>query len=288
MPPNKKQTRVDKIITYFTKDKPKVLLLKNLLSVKKRLDNSTLIEFGATSDEQRLGLCLTDIGSLLIAGDVDSGKTTFLKSIIGALARHNTSRQLKFFIATSKPNDFKILSKSPYLEAPIITTPIKLLNQISILVQEMEARYILLVKAGFYDTFWYNSDSKKPKINYIVFIIDNYSSLIESLPKTKRKYLEDNLISLVRMARIAGIHIILSTQEAHARAISGSLNVNFTNRLGFKTKTKKDSRDIHFESGCENLLGKGDAILSYYNDGGIMHRLQTPYISDAELKKLVK
>jgi S-DNA-T family DNA segregation ATPase FtsK/SpoIIIE len=90
------------------------------------------------------------------------------------------------------------------------------------------------------------------------------------------------------MGRATGIHLILATQQAHAKTISGIMNVNFSNRLAFRTETKKDSWDILFESGCENLLGKGDAILSYHNNGGVLHRIQTPYISDVELKKLVK
>ncbi len=288
MPTKKNQTRIDKIIAYFTKDKPNMVLLKNLLGKKRRVYHSTLIEFGTTSDEQRLWLFLADMGSLLIAGEMGSGKTTFLKAIIGALSFRNTSKQIKYIIATPKPADYKILLGSPYLTKSIISNPKKLLSQVLALKEDVEHRYKLLAESGSHNLFWYNRNSKKAKLEYKVLIIDNYSSVIKSLTTSQQKLLNNTLIYIVTMARPTGIHLILSTQNASAKSISGLLNVNFTNRLAFKTETKKDSRDIHFDSGCENLLGKGDAILSYHNNGGVLHRIQTPYISDVELKKLIQ
>lgn len=42
-----------------------------------------------------------------------------------------------------------------------------------------------------------------------------------------------------------------------------------------------------FIPGAEFLNGKGDAIVSHHHDGGLTNRIQTPYIKDDLLRKIL-
>ena len=80
-----------------------------------------------------------------------------------------------------------------------------------------------------------------------------------------------NIQLLAQKGRACGIHLIIATQRASTKVISGDIKVNFPTRAVFKMSKRADSQVMLDESGAEKLLGKGDMLFA--SDRGI-DRLQ--------------
>ena len=88
------------------------------------------------------------------------------------------------------------------------------------------------------------------------------------------------------MSRAVGIHLILSTQRPEVNIITGLIKANIPARIALKVSSQVDSRTILDAGGAEKLLGAGDML---YSSGDAQpERLQSAFISESEVKKVVK
>jgi len=88
------------------------------------------------------------------------------------------------------------------------------------------------------------------------------------------------------MSRAVGIHLVLSTQRPEVNVITGLIKANIPARVALKVSSQVDSRTILDTGGAEKLLGAGDML---YSSGEAQpERLQSAFISESEVKKVVK
>jgi len=89
------------------------------------------------------------------------------------------------------------------------------------------------------------------------------------------------------MSRAVGIHLMLSTQRPSVNVITGLIKANVPARLALQVASQVDSRTILDTVGAEKLLGAGDML---YLSGEMNKptRIQCAYISESEVKKVVK
>jgi len=98
--------------------------------------------------------------------------------------------------------------------------------------------------------------------------------------------LESAIVRLAQMSRAVGIHLILSTQRPEVNVITGLIKANIPARVALKVSSQVDSRTILDAGGAEKLLGAGDML---YSSGDAQpERLQSAFISESEVKKVVK
>jgi len=116
---------------------------------------------------------------------------------------------------------------------------------------------------------------------YIVVIVDEMADLM----MVAGKDIEGAIQRLAQMARAAGIHLIMATQRPSVDVITGTIKANFPTRISFQVTSKIDSRTILGEMGAEQLLGQGDML--YMAGGGRITRVHGPFVSDAEVEKVV-
>ncbi|MBA7677469.1 DNA translocase SpoIIIE [subsurface metagenome] len=88
------------------------------------------------------------------------------------------------------------------------------------------------------------------------------------------------------MSRAVGIHLIISTQRPSVEVITGLIKANITSRIAFQVASQVDSRTILDMAGADRLLGNGD-MLFLAGDVGKPRRIQSPYTSEKEVKKIV-
>lgn len=132
----------------------------------------------------------------------------------------------------------------------------------------MDNRYDLLKEAGCRNIKEYNEKFTARKLNpekghqylpFIVLVVDEFADLI----MTAGKEVEMPIARLAQLARAVGIHLIIATQRPSVNIITGTIKANFPARIAFKVSSKIDSRTILDAGGAEQLIGKGDMLVSY-------------------------
>jgi S-DNA-T family DNA segregation ATPase FtsK/SpoIIIE len=177
----------------------------------------------------------------------------------------------------------------PDQQEPIVTDTTKVIHTLNSLVIEMENRYDLLKKAETRNITEYNDKFVARRLNpnkghrflpYIVLIIDEFADLI----MTAGKEVELPIGRLAQLARAVGIHLIIATQRPSVNIITGIIKANFPARIAFKVASKVDSRTILDSGGAEQLIGRGDMLLSV---GGDIIRLQSAFVDTPEVERVI-
>ena len=152
----------------------------------------------------------------------------------------------------------------------------------------MDQRYDLLKKAHARTVKEYNSKFINRRLNpekghrympYIVVVIDEFADLI----MTAGKEIELPIARIAQLARAVGIHMIIATQRPSTNIITGVIKANFPTRIAFKVASMIDSRTILDTPGANQLIGKGDMLIS---SGSNMTRVQCAFIDTPEVEQL--
>jgi S-DNA-T family DNA segregation ATPase FtsK/SpoIIIE len=112
-------------------------------------------------------------------------------------------------------------------------------------------------------------------------VVDEFADLI----MTAGKEVEMPIARLAQLARAVGIHLIIATQRPSVNIITGTIKANFPARIAFKVSSKIDSRTILDAGGAEQLIGKGDMLISY---NGEITRLQCAFVDTPEVENVVE
>ncbi len=234
----------------------------------------------------------------LVAGTTGSGKSVTIHSMITSLLYRNGPEDLKFILIDPKRVELTLYNNIPHLLTPVITEAKKTILALKWAAKEMDRRYDILETESVRDIESYHNNifgkaKTKPskedaeemntdRMPYIVIIIDELADIMSSYPRE----LEAAIVRLAQMSRAVGIHLILSTQRPEVNVITGLIKANIPARVALKVSSQIDSRTILDAGGAEKLLGAGDML---YSSGEAQpERLQSAFISEAEVKKVVK
>jgi S-DNA-T family DNA segregation ATPase FtsK/SpoIIIE len=279
--------------------KKTVVSMRSLLSSEKFQHNnySLPIGIGKRIDNENYIVDLTSMPHLLMAGATGQGKSVGLNAILVSLLYKKHPSQLKFVLIDPKKVELSIyrhiekhfLAKLPGEEDSIITDTKKVIHTLNALCIEMDNRYDLLKEAGARNIKEYNEKFIKRKLNpqkghqylpFIVLVIDEFADLI----MTAGKEVETPITRLAQLARAIGIHLIIATQRPSVNIITGTIKANFPARIAFKVSSKIDSRTILDTGGAEQLIGKGDMLISHH---GELTRLQCAFVDTPEVERIV-
>ncbi|MEK7463647.1 MAG: DNA translocase FtsK 4TM domain-containing protein [Patescibacteria group bacterium] len=231
---------------------------------------------------------------MLIAGATGSGKSVTIHAIITSLLFRNSPENLKFIMIDPKRVELTLYNKIPHLLTPVITDAKKAILALKWAAKEMSRRYDTLEKCAVRDIDSYHKgilgsaierkDEKMPEsMPYIIIVLDELADIMQAYPRE----LESAIVRLAQMSRAVGIHLILSTQRPSVNVITGLIKANIPTRVALQVSAQIDSRTILDTGGAEKLLGAGDMLYL----GGEMskpQRLQSAYITETEVKKVVK
>jgi len=255
-----------------------------------------LVSLGKDIAGQSYFADLAKMPHLLIAGATGSGKSVSIHTIINSLLFRNSAQQLRFIMIDPKRVELTLYNNIPHLLTPVITDAKKAILALKWAGKEMERRYEILEKNSSRDIDSYHKyisefpkkqDSEDVKeidqMPYILIIMDELADIMQMYPRE----LESAVVRLAQMSRAVGIHLVLSTQRPSVNVITGLIKANIPSRIALQVASQIDSRTILDSSGAEKLLGAGD-ILYLSGDMSKPKRLQTAFISEDEVKKVVK
>ncbi len=278
---------------------------KTLVSMKTLLDSerfkknafSLPIAIGKRINNENFIVDLANMPHLLMAGATGQGKSVGLNAILVSLLYSKHPSQLKFVLVDPKKVELSIyktiekhfLAKLPGEEDAIITDTKKVVHTLNAMCIEMDNRYDLLKEAGCRNIREYNEKFVARKLNpekghqflpFIVLVVDEFADLI----MTAGKEIEMPIARLAQLARAIGMHLIIATQRPSVNIITGTIKANFPARIAFKVSSKIDSRTILDTGGAEQLIGKGDMLVSYNSE---LVRLQCAFVDTPEVDKIV-
>lgn len=236
---------------------------------------------------------------LLVAGMTGAGKSVMVHTLIHSLIYRNSPEDLKFIMIDPKKVELSFYQKLPHLYTPVIKEPKKAVQTLNWLVHEMERRYEVLEEFGKQNISGYHAlvkdkyakaeSSKRPvmeelpeRMPYIIVVIDELADFMMAYPKE----MESGIVRLAQKSRAVGIHLILSTQKPLASIVSSVIKANVPGRIALKVSSRVDSMVILDQIGAEKLLGQGDLLL-VSSDGGDAKRIQSPYISEKEITRVI-
>jgi len=229
-------------------------------------------------------LCEPEHSHFLVAGTNGSGKTEWLKMVVGSLCLTHNPKSLSLILIDPKGNAFPAISSSPFLYRPIVTQIDEgLFALLEEMIRAMEDRYRLFEKAQVKDIKQYNESQPKP-LPRLVCLCDEYASLVLADPKRTRE-IEPKIGRISAMGRAAGLHLFLATQKPSRDIVKGVIKANLNARVAFRVNERLESKITLEQPGAETLLGKGDLL---FKDLGPAIRLQSPLISDQDLKKAAR
>ena len=277
---------------------PEMVSMRSLIASEKfqNSDAELPIVMGKTITNETYTFDLTKMPHLLVAGATGQGKSVGLNAILVSLLYKKHPAQVKFVLVDPKKVELTLynkierhfLAKLPDEEDAIITDTSKVVNTLNSLCSEMDVRYELLKDAGARTIKEYNQKFIKRKLNpekghrylpYIVLLIDEFADLI----MTAGKEVEHPIARIAQLARAIGIHLIVATQRPSVNVITGMIKANFPARIAFRVLSKIDSRTIMDSSGADQLIGRGDMLIS---TGSEMIRLQCGFVDTPEVEKI--
>ena len=226
---------------------------------------------------------LDQLPHLLIAGTTGSGKSVCINTILCSLLLNNSPEDLRLVLVDPKRVELTGYNNIPHLLAPVITDADKVIGALKWILREMDSRYHKFAKAGVRNIAEYNKLELNDHLPYIVTIVDELADLMMLAPDET----ERSITRLAQLARATGIHLILATQRPSTDVVTGLIKANFPARIAFAVASGIDSRVILDQPGAERLLGRGD-MLFLAPDAPAPVRLQGVYVSDQEIRKLIK
>lgn len=254
------------------------------------------IALGKTISNEVYVADLAKMPHLLMAGATGQGKSVGLNAILVSLLYKKHPSQIKFVLVDPKKVELTLfnkierhyLAKLPGTEEAIITDTKKVVNTLNSLCIEMDHRYELLKDAQVRNIKEYNAKFVDRKLNpehghkflpYIVLVVDEFADLI----MTAGKEVETPIARLAQLARAIGIHLIIATQRPSVNIITGTIKANFPSRIAFRVTSKVDSRTILDSGGADQLIGKGDMLVSLGSD---LTRIQCAFVDTPEVEKI--
>lgn len=206
---------------------------------------------------------------LLVAGATGSGKSVVINGIMYT-ALHDSPAAVQFILIDPKRVeliDYKTLPHTiTYASEP--AAMIAALNQAMTIT---ESRYKAMQRRHI----------KKYDGAALYVIIDELADLMT----TNKRQVQPLLQRLCQIGRAANVHVIAATQCPLSAVIPTQIKVNFDSRVGLRTRSAQDSRNILGVKGCEFLPRYGQG---YYMTPEGLTLYNIPMQSQDDIDTIVK
>ncbi len=282
-------------------ENPSIVSMKGILADPKftSAKYDLPVVLGRTISNEAMSFDLAKMPHLLVAGATGQGKSVGLNAIIASLLYRKHPAELKFVLVDPKkvelslysPLEKHYLAKLPDSEDAIITDTKQVVYTLRSLCKLMDHRYDLLKMASVRNVKEYNEKFLSRRLNpykgheympYIVVIIDEFADLL----MTAGREVEEPIARLAQLARAIGIHLVIATQRPTTNIITGTIKANFPARIAFRVISGVDSKTILDQTGANQLIGRGDMLISTGNSEAV--RVQCAFIDTPEVEKITR
>jgi S-DNA-T family DNA segregation ATPase FtsK/SpoIIIE len=215
----------------------------------------------------------------LIAGSTGGGKSNFFRQVVLSLLKN--SKHIQFYLLDLK-RGIEVVEFSDLPNVRIAKDEKEAVSYLEKIVLEMKAR------------FKYLEENRKKKIvpeqdnkDLIVVAVDEASVLFgkERAGSENKEYIDkarDHIDELAKLARAAGIHLILATQKPVKESIDTKVLENLQGRMAFRMQSVAGSNVALGNKRAIELSDiKGRGI---WQNGTFESEVQTPRLTDELLE----
>ena len=212
---------------------------------------------------------------LLIAGECGSGKSVFENGLMYTALLLNSPCKVGFILI-----DPKLTELIAYKD---LEHTIAYANDGKGMINALKQAIAIIMAR--------NADMARKRIKTyegsdIYVIVDELADLMT----THRKEAFPLLQRIAQIGRAAKVHLIACTQSPISKIIPTELKCNFTSRIGLRTISRQDSRNILDMAGCE--LFPEPAIehkaYCYYRRNGSIEKYLVPYTKEEEINRVIE
>lgn len=212
--------------------------------------------------------------NLLIAGEVGSGKSCAMNSIIYNLL-HECPDKVQFIFIDPKFTEFGKYKRLPHtLKYACENDEITDALNMALAIIDRRKRDLQRRELAQYDG------------GHIYIFIDEMAEIMLTMKKTAKPILQ----RVCQIGRALNVHVIAGTQCPLATVIPTEIKVNFTGIVGLRTATAQHSRNIINQAGCELFPEPREAgvAYAYYMRGGHMDLWKLPRYSDDQYRTIIQ
>ena len=205
---------------------------------------------------------------LLIAGATGSGKSVVINSLIYT-ALLDSPAAVEFILIDPKRVELVDYKQLPHI-IKYASEPREMVQALEKALEITEERYKLMHKQRL----------KKWQGGAVYVVIDELADLMT----TNKKQVQPIIQRLCQIGRAANVHVIAATQCPLASVIPTPIKVNFDARVGLRTRSAQDSRNILGFKGCEQLPRYGQG---YYMTPGELTLYNIPMIEPYQITQRI-
>lgn len=239
----------------------------------RKCSDSLPMMLGMDIDGQPFIADLTKMSHLCV-GAVDTGdKRGCLNTILLSFLSRLHPKDLRLLLIDSKCNDLADYANLPHLVHPVITEMNEASNALDWVMHEMDRRYELMYRLSSRDISQYNQKlaaygSELPSdladLQHLPYLVIA-SSELEDMRRASRE-IETQIVRLAKIARCAGIYLIVATQHADIKVFTRSIKDNFRWYI--------------------SCTGEGNMLIKK-NWFDCVQPVQAPFLSDDEVQAVV-
>lgn len=274
--------------------------MRSLLESKEWNESKALVPvlLGHEIEGKPVILDLAKAPHLLIAGVANSEVSACLNTIILSLLFKFSPNELTFLILAPKSGPLSVFGHIPHMLVPIVSEPKEYVSTLRWAADEVDRRYKVLAKVKAKNITAFNSrqiDSQlltddngnviPQKLPVLVIIISELADVMMT-DSTDREEAEMCICRIAQNGRAAGIHLVIATQSPRKEVVTGLIKANIPTKIAFRVNDINESRVFLDTKGAEKLLGNGDMLFNP-PDGSPLKRIQSPFVSEDEVSKVV-
>lgn len=254
----------------FNKDDNYFSLSKMIF--KKDLSKKLTVPLGIDESNEKYYIDMESVPALLICGTTGSGKSIFLDNLIVTLLLKNNPDELRFMFF-----DPKLIELGEYdgISHLMVDTDKEYdTDKLNFILKLLKDRKRLLNNTSILE----HNKNNENKLSQIFIIVD------ESIDVMKYDNINKIINEIIDNGVSLGIHLILATNSYIKNDFSSRMINKFPYIISYDLTDEKQATYLNIEG--SDLLEEKGSVLVRCRDNELV-RLQTPYISTEEIKRVV-
>ncbi|MBQ7193529.1 MAG: hypothetical protein IJR98_04065 [Synergistaceae bacterium] len=268
----------------------KIISLRNIADSEDfRISPARLpIPLGVTVDGKISVVGLEEMPHIIIAGNKDSGRSTFVNACILSMCSRQKPEDLRLILIDPRHVEFAVYDGLPHLLSAPVSDPDSAVRALMWAYDEMEKRTAAFAAARVRNLASFNRKQKNSgagKLPEIVIVINELADLLYS----SGPEVEGVIMRLAQKAGASGIYMILSAQRPSPDVFTTMIKTNIPARAVFSLSSEAESKNIIGTADAVRLTGKGDML--FRNTGAKNPqpvRYQAPFISEDKISEFVE